>query len=1384
MEDNLDANYELVTDIDASQTAQFNNESGFDPVGVFTGTFDGNDHTVTELTINRPDESGVGLFGATGNGATIRNITLAGTTVTGDFGVGGLIGENEFNAIVADATVSGNVTGETDVGGLVGRNFDATIQTATTSGSVNGEGDVGGLVGSNSGGNISNSSARVDVTGGSITGGLVGFNVDSARVISSFATGSVNGTTFVGGLAGVNFENGLVLNSHATGNVTGESNTGGLIGDNNAAVVSQSYATGTVGGAEETGGLVGDNFNGALISSSYATGAVFGGSDVGGLVGNNDNNQNDVVDQDEAQTDGTVIKSFATGTLSGENNVGGLVGESTSGEVEDSYWDEQSTGVSVSAGSAIGLTTPQMQGQSAPTNMAELDFENTWTSTDGYPALLMRTIESRDATLQTDSISIPDTVTEGERAEVTATVKNTGGVSAVLTLGLIQNGTPETVDSAQVTVRPSTTESVLLSTQLTQVGDQQLVVEGPQNSVTETVTVANTSGRELVIQPPSQIVRDEPFAVKILNTSEVAVSGVNVTLSPNPSAPNRTQITNASGIAVFELQNDSTVDAVRLTASPDGLPAYDSGDQLTITGIRDPGDLQLGNLSVRPTTLPRNNSIVVSVDITNTNPTELNQTLSLAAAGTRTLTATTITIPGETTQTVTLTPTLTTLGTKNITVNGQSAGTVTVTEVTPPTVELGTPRISETLLPIELNATTGVNVTVPVTNVGDVPGQFVLELTVGDLSQTRAIELSAAENRTVTFPNVTGGLVPRSKPYALTVSTANATFNTTLSVSNTDTAGLSITDTRFPGRVTNGDRFTVSARVGNFGPNVTTDELTLALDTDRDGSFETVTQRQRTLRPNTTTPIAFQATATAAGTGQLPFRLTTDGDSITGNISVASTEFTTAVSTGDPHIVSFDGVAYDFQAAGEFILAREPTDNGSLVVQARQEPLAGSDSITRNTAVATVVDDQTVIIDATDAIPLQINGSQVELNRSETVVVGNGTIDRNNNRLTVTYPGSDTDATTGDEHLTVDLYDDRVDVELNLDPERDRPVEGVFGPADGNITNDISLPNGTALAQPPQAEQLYGVFRESWRVNNSTTLFTYESDNGPETYYNPTIPAEAVSTADLDRTTRIEAEQRAIDAGLQPGTVAFRNAVLDFALTGDASYLTSAQQQNTSVTTNESIGAPTESTVRVESASLGPGGTADVNLTLERAPQGLAGYNLTAAVSVAETSGVRFIDARAPGVFNNSVTETTLGPENQTVEIRATDITTAIESNETNVLLGSVTVVATESANVSQTDVTVRVSQIDDDTGDPINIETQNGTISVTEQAPLAENLSPPTDPDNDGVFEDINGNGRLDFSDVVALFENLPDARAPFQDFNDNGRIDFDDIVELFKQI
>ena len=1807
MEDDLDANYELVSDIDASQTAQFDDSNGFDPVGEFgdqfTGSFDGDNHTVTGLTINRPNENGVGLFGVTGSDATLTNVALANVTVSGNRDVGGLVGINfdgrittatasgsvngteQVGGLVGDnsgdvtsvtasgsvtgeddvgglvglsdgtimnvtasgsvngtdsvgglvgfntgnvtnATSSGSVTGEFDVGGLVGRNDgaiqnvtasndvvgspaggligrnDGTIQNATASGSVNAterfasagglvgdnsgnitdatasgsvnttedfasagglvgsnldrgyiadatasgsvtgssvSPDVGGLVGFNGGliqnasasggvtgtnqvgglvgenfGNVTNATASGSVTGEFDVGGLVGDNRDRGTITDSSASGSVTGTIPVGGLVG--FNNGSITTAIAAGNVIGQEDTGGLVGVNRGNITNVT-ASGKVNGREGAGGLVGDNFgniadatasgkvnggddlgglvglNGGTVTNATASGSVTGDDSVGGLVGTNIIRF--VLDGNESVRAGTIQDTFAVGGVSGDLDVGGLVGNNsapgttTTGTVEQSYFDEQATGQTTSAGNATGLTTAQMQGQAAAENMSGFDFETTWTTTSEYPALRALSnisgstpdsppditiqhggsggaqggsgfisedirIESQPAfqltpenSLQiqnstgstvtvtpTESVSNvtdiefgsslydSDGTIDSESSQLGVSGENASGFFSTqlnITLSgdteMFAAGVPDTdappapeersdpFDTYTVTlvangdivdstderligigynegdglrqnstrgnirftlpraslnqgVNESWTASfelrnetgVVLTKDITEANqgdefnftidtseldsgnytfDLTLSVDGNPGlnerimsifGVRDVTIESDTSvDRELVIQPPSQIVRGEPFAVEVLNASGAAVSEATVTLEfgPNTNLANQTATTNATGIAVFEMPTaaTTTTEAVTLVVSPDAnqFPPNATGDQLTITGIRDPGDLQVENLSVAPEELPQNNPVTVTAEITNTNETSLNQTLRLTADQTR-LTTAVVTIPGETTRTVTLTEQVTTLGTQTLNLNGQSAGTVTVVESTPPTPELAIPQVGDTSLPGSVNATTDANVTVPLTNVGDEFGEFTLRLTIDDddggVVRTRTVELAATETRSVTFADVTGELPPQTTPYTLTAIvtaspattniTRNASLTTNLSIAPSGDGSLQITEVRAPARVSDGDQFTVSARIGNFGANLTTDELTLAIDTDRDGSFsdetETITTRQQTLPANETARVAFQATATSGTEEQqdLSFRLTTDGDTVSGNVSVVSTEFTTAVSTGDPHIVSFDGVAYDFHAAGEFVLAREPTatTNGtlsgtdSLIVQARQEPLAGSDSITQNTAVATVVDNQTVIIDVTDTIPLQINGSRVGLTRSETVAVGNGTITRSGNSLTITYPGEDNEATIGDEHLTVDLYSNRVDIELNLDPQRDRPVEGVFGPADGNTTNDIGLPNGTALAQPPQAEQLYGVFGESWRVNNSTTLFAYEGENGPETYYDPTIPAGAVSLADLDVTERQEAEQRAIDAGLQPGTVAFRNAVLDLVITGDGSYLISAQQQNTSAETTRSVGAPREPTVRVESSSLGPGGTTELNLTLEQASDGLAGYNLTAEVVGVTDSGVRVVEASAPTVFNDSVTETTIGPDNQTVEIRATDITEVVEANDTEISLGEVTVAADETTEVSEVAVTVTIERVDDDSGSPIEVETQNGTISVTEQAPFAENLNPPTDPDNDGVFEDVNGNGRVDFNDVVVLFENLPDAEVPFQDVNGNGRIDFDDIVELFQEI
>ena len=63
-----------------------------------------------------------------------------------------------------------------------------------------------------------------------------------------------------------------------------------------------------------------------------------------------------------------------------------------------------------------------------------------------------------------------------------------------------------------------------------------------------------------------------------------------------------------------------------------------------------------------------------------------------------------------------------------------------------------------------------------------------------------------------------------------------------------------------------------------------------------------------------------------------------------------------------------------------------------------------------------------------------------------------------------------------------------------------------------------------------------------------------------------------------------------------------------------------------------------------------------------------------------------------------------------------------------------------------------------------------------------------PTDTDLDGLCDDVNGNGRADFQDIVLFFTDLswvaanePTARF---DYNRNGRIDFNDVVWLFTHV
>ncbi|SDX76109.1 Ig-like domain-containing protein [Halobellus clavatus] len=438
MEDNLDAHYRLGSDIDASNTSTWNGGNGFDPVGNdtdrFIGSLDGNGHTITGLTIDRPNEEHVGLFGGvgeysagSGTSATIVNVSLTNVSVVGDRLVGGVAGQSEgtddrlnpteirnvtvsgnvtgqnnligllvgkSSGEISDVTVSGKVKGDFRIGGLVGFNTGditnvATSATVTTvAGTEQNGGDMGGVVGLNQDGRVINATASGDVISDSNdVGGIAGRNVeqysDAAVVRNTTASGEVEGLNGVGGLVGTN--GGTVARSTATGNITSvtlsseatNDEFGGLVGGNGGSIMN-STASGDVNSMsvgedntdEDTGGLVG--LNTGSIANTKASGTVNGEKNVGGLVGRNGNGD-------------TIRDSFAVGLVVGDENKGGVVGNNL-GTVEDAYWDTKTANRSDS--NASRLLTAQMQGDAARTNMPGLDFDTVWqTQPSDYPAL-------------------------------------------------------------------------------------------------------------------------------------------------------------------------------------------------------------------------------------------------------------------------------------------------------------------------------------------------------------------------------------------------------------------------------------------------------------------------------------------------------------------------------------------------------------------------------------------------------------------------------------------------------------------------------------------------------------------------------------------------------------------------------------------------------------------------------------------------------------------------------------------------------------------------------------------------------------------------------------------------------------------------------------
>ncbi len=179
---------------------------------------------------------------------------------------------------------------------------------------------------------------------------------------------------------------------------------------------------------------------------------------------------------------------------------------------------------------------------------------------------------------------------------------------------------------------------------------------------------------------------------------------------------------------------------------------------------------------------------------------------------------------------------------------------------------------------------------------------------------------------------------------------------------------------------------------------------------------------------------------------------------------------------------------------------------------------------------------------------------------------------------------------------------------------------------------------------------------------------------------------------------------------------------------------------------------------------------------MDQAPIGLAGYDLQIILSDPGIARITKVVLPLMGL-----TEVSDLPGNR-VNLQAVDTSDLVKPGSANVVLATLTV---EGLAEGVTAISTTILALDSDLGTDIPIVIQPGQLVVEKPLILQGQDGPVRDLDGDGFFEDLNGNHRLDFNDVVVLFQYLADplvqAHWVYFDYNENGRLDFDDVVELF---
>ncbi|MDO4300617.1 MAG: hypothetical protein Q4D26_04395 [Clostridia bacterium] len=270
-----DINATLTSDIDMTGIE-------FTPIGYFggstkykySGTFDGNGHKITNLTINDTNQC-TGLFGYINTDGEVKNLT-----------------------------VEGSVTGGQYTGGIAGCLNAAKITNCTYYGTVNGSSRAGGFAGTNQSGTITNCTNYAAVTAtASYVGGIAGINnkgsIDSCKNMGAVASNAEKGS-IIGGITGNNYADSVITNCINEGNISGiYSNIGGISSMNTGTIIGCRNSGNVTWTGEDAfgcsffGGIASDNAG--TIKNCYNEGCIYGVSYVGGIAGRHGNSSKEAL---------------------------------------------------------------------------------------------------------------------------------------------------------------------------------------------------------------------------------------------------------------------------------------------------------------------------------------------------------------------------------------------------------------------------------------------------------------------------------------------------------------------------------------------------------------------------------------------------------------------------------------------------------------------------------------------------------------------------------------------------------------------------------------------------------------------------------------------------------------------------------------------------------------------------------------------------------------------------------------------------------------------------------------------------------------------------------------------------------------------------------